>query len=158
MIPTTNSSHVAEKISPATTSETMPIAMVSNIPIGSLPGWMSRPSAPTMAPTMMSQTQCMATVYRASRSAKRDSRLGERLELAAELLDLVAQPRCVLEAQLLGGDEHLLLERDRELLELLAGHALDVGSLPAAALARDVRLVELEELGDVGYALLDLDG
>ena len=43
----------------ATSRETMPIAMVSSQPMGSDPGWKSRPSAPTIAPTMMNQMKCM---------------------------------------------------------------------------------------------------
>ena len=61
-------------------------------------------------------------------------------ELAAQLLDLVAELRRVLEPQLLGGREHLLLERDHELLELAAVDALDL--LAAARALRDVRRLE----------------
>src|SRR5262245_12331416 len=42
--------------------------------------------------------------------------LGRRLQLAAEILDLVPELGRVLEPQLLCGREHLLLERDDELL------------------------------------------
>ena len=63
----------------------------------------------------------------------------------AQRLDLVAQLRGVLEAQLLGRREHLLLERDDELLDLLARHALDLARRAPAA--RDVRRVaERQEL------------
>ena len=76
-------------------------------------------------------------------------------QLAAQLLDLVAELRGVLEAELLGGEVHLLLERDDELLELVARHPLDLG-LPAAAPRRgNVWRLEREELGDVGDALDD---
>src|SRR5579872_887290 len=75
-------------------------------------------------------------------------------QLATELLDLVAQLRGVLEAQLLGGGEHLLLELDHEALELLARHPLDLLAA-AAARRRDVRLLEREELRDVADALDD---
>ena len=87
------------------------------------------------------------------RSSSTRSR-GERDQVAAELLDLVAQLRRVLEAQLLGRLEHLLLERDHELLELLARHAPRPCRRRAAARARHVRLLEREELGDVGDALV----
>ena len=78
----------------------------------------------------------------------------ERRELAPQLLDLVAELGRVLEAELLGGGEHLLLERDHELLELVSRHALDLG-LAAATAARNRRRLEREELGDVGDALDD---
>ena len=78
-------------------------------------------------------------------------------QVAADALDLVAQFRRVLEPELLGRLEHLLLERDRKLLELLLRHALDLVAA-AAARARHVRLVEREELGDVGDALDDRQG
>src|SRR5262249_17725132 len=64
--------------------------------------------------------------------AKLRSRLGERGELAAELLDLIAELRRVLESELLGGGEHLLLERDHELLELGLVHSLDLLAAPRA--------------------------
>src|SRR6185312_1290456 len=57
-----NASHPLE-MSAATSRETMPIAMVSSQPMGSDPGWKSRPSAPTIAPTMMNQMKCMAARY-----------------------------------------------------------------------------------------------
>ena len=77
-------------------------------------------------------------------------------ELAPELLDLVPELRGVLEAQLLGGEVHLLLEGDDELVELVARHPLDLGGLPTpAARRRNVRGLEREELGDVRHALHD---
>src|SRR6185437_5058491 len=63
------------------------------------------------------------------------------LQLAPQLLDLVAELRRVLEAQLLRGDVHLFLERDDELLELLARHAFDLLRAPATP-RRDVRRFE----------------
>src|SRR5262245_32908285 len=81
-------------------------------------------------------------------------RLGERVQLAAQLLDLVAELRGVLEAELLCRDVHLLLERHDELLELLAAHPGDL-LLPSPTPARDGRRLEREELGDVGDALDD---
>ena len=65
----------------------------------------------------------------ASRMKTRTStvrRAGARVELAAEGLDLVAELRCVLEAQLLGGREHLFLEGDQEPVELVGRQALDL--------------------------------
>ena len=90
-----------------------------------------------------------------SRSSAGPSRryLVERVQLAAQLLDLVAELGRVLEPQLLGRGEHLLLERDHELLELAAIEALDL--LAAARALGHVRRVEREELGDVGDALRD---
>src|SRR5262249_50433016 len=82
------------------------------------------------------------------------SRLFEGIQLAPELLALVAQLGCILEAQLLGCDVHLLLERDDELLELLARHALDL-LRAAPPPSWDMRRLEREELGDVGDALRD---
>src|SRR5262245_47221565 len=82
----------------------------------------------------------------------------QRLELATELLDLVAELRSVLEAELLGGEVHLLLERDDEFLELLARHPLDVGLATASPRGRDVRRLEREQLRDVGDALHDRRG
>src|SRR6478672_2464501 len=89
-------------------------------------------------------------------SGRRSDPLGGRhgLELAAELLDLVPQLGRVLEAELLGGHVHLLLERDDELLQLLRAHALDL-ALATTAARGDVRLLQSQELGDVGNALDD---
>src|SRR5438105_3861414 len=80
--------------------------------------------------------------------------LGEGEELAAELLDLVPELRRILEPELLGGREHLLLEVDDEALYLAAAHALHLAAT-AAAPARHVRLLEREKLRDVGDALDD---
>src|SRR5215211_3086535 len=38
---------------PTRSADAIPIAIVMRIPIGSTPGWKSRPSAPTMSPTMI---------------------------------------------------------------------------------------------------------
>ena len=82
-------------------------------------------------------------------------RLDGSLELAPQVLDLVAELGCVLEAELLRRGEHLFLERDDELLQLLVRHPLDL-SLAAPAPAGHVRgRLEREELGDVGDALDD---
>src|SRR6476661_9594619 len=43
-------------------------------------------------------------------------------EVAAQLAQLVAQLRCVLEAQLVGGRDHLLLQLDHHALELVLWH------------------------------------
>ena len=49
------------------------MTIVAMIPIGSTPGWNNRPSAPTIAPTMMSQIQCMV------RGVPRSERVNPRL-------------------------------------------------------------------------------
>src|SRR6476660_5446619 len=134
-------------------------APVSQIGIGSGPGIASRARAPVTKPEIrIARTTLRLMLGRAyaSRSYRRSRRRRERDEVAADALDLVAQLGGVLEAQLLGGLEHLLLERDDELLELLAVHALDLVAA-AAARARDVRRFERKELGDVGDALRDRD-
>ena len=56
------------------------------------------------------------------RPARLEARLGpgpHPVEVAAQLLELVADPRRLLEAEVVGGGEHLLLERDDRPLELL---------------------------------------
>src|SRR4051794_1173427 len=65
--PTMNCSKVLEKMSPAITSEAMPMRIVTIQPIGSEPGWKSRPSAPTRAPTMIRNIQCIGLLFRVSR-------------------------------------------------------------------------------------------
>ena len=61
------------------------------------------------------------------------------VELAAEVADLVAELGRVLEAQLLGGGEHLLLELAHHLLDLADRHvALLLGAAATAALLRDL--------------------
>src|SRR4051795_739024 len=116
---------------PAITSEAMPTRIVTIQPIGSEPGWNNRPSAPTRAPTMISHTQCMRSPFGVRERKRRSGAVGcarldggERHELPPQLLDLVPQLGGVLEAQLLRRGEHLLLELDHELLELLARHPL----------------------------------
>src|SRR5205823_1553454 len=75
-----------------------------------------------------------STRDRSGSGSKRPSLSGRNgLQLAAELLDLVAQLGRILEAELLGGHVHLLLERDDQLLELVRGHALDVALAAASA-------------------------
>src|SRR4051812_40276799 len=78
---------------------------------------------------------------------------GLLVQLAAHLADLVAQLRGVLEAQLLGGDEHLLLELDDRALELGRRHVDAL--LAAAASALGHLALAHQELGDVGDALDD---
>src|SRR5436190_14581071 len=80
-------------------------------------------------------------------------RPGGAVELVAEVLDLVPELRRVLEPQLLGRGEHLLLELDDQLLELLRRANLLVSAGPPARRARDLGL-EREELADIGDALL----
>src|SRR5947207_749028 len=79
----------------------------------------------------------------------------ERLEIPTQVLDLVAELRRVLEPQLLGGEVHLLLERDHELLELLARHPLDLRRTAPPPRGRYRRRLELEQLRDVGDTLRD---
>ena len=62
MTPMMNASHPLE-IAAAMIIEMIPMAMVRSQPIGSEPGWKSRPSAPTIAPTMMNHIQCMAVGF-----------------------------------------------------------------------------------------------
>src|SRR5215216_3527778 len=59
------------------------------------------------------------------------SRSGRLVELAPQLADLVAQLGRVLEAELLGGGEHLLLELHDRLLDLVRLH-VDALLAPAA--------------------------
>src|SRR3954453_13622054 len=85
--------------------------------------------------------------------ASRGPGLGFQLvQLAAQRLDLVAQLGRVLEAQVVRGGEHLLLELDDGPAQLLGRHAL----LPRASAATGA-LGELgldgKEVGDVGDAL-----
>src|SRR3954452_598444 len=73
-----------------------------------------------------------------------------------QLADLVAQARGVLEAQVLGGGEHLLLELDDRLLHLGQREVLGLDALAVAAPPALRRLaLGLEELGDVADALDD---
>src|SRR5215216_4428681 len=58
---------IPPKISPATIREAMPIRIVTIQPIGSAPGWNSRPRAPTIAPTMMSHIHSMSGFVSARR-------------------------------------------------------------------------------------------
>src|SRR3954471_13454772 len=77
-------------------------------------------------------------------------------QLAAQLADLVAQPRRVLEAQILGRGEHLLLELDDRLLHLGQRHVLRLRAPtvgPPPALRR--LALGLQELRDVADALDD---
>src|SRR5262245_21157298 len=83
--------------------------------------------------------------------------LGRRrglVELSAQVADLVAQLRRVLEPQLLRRREHLLLERDDRLLDLVRLH-VDPLLAPAAAPARRHLALAHEELRDVGDPLDD---
>src|SRR4051812_31935696 len=102
------------------------------------------------------------TAARSAASSLTRGRLRRRLvaldlrELAPQLADLVAQPRRVLEAQVLGGGEHLLLELDDRLLHLGEREIVGLDPLavaPAPAL-RGLAL-GLQELRDVADALDD---
>src|ERR1700751_5050152 len=110
----------------------------------------SRP--PPEPPWPHSPTSCCAASGR-SRRLRRS--LLERLQVAPQVLDLVAELRGVLESQLLGGEVHLLLERDHELLELLARHPLDLRRAAPPPRGGHRRRLELKQLRDVRDALGD---
>src|SRR4051795_3425291 len=105
------------------------------------------------------------TAARSAASSLTRERLRRRLvaldlrELAPQLADLVAKPRRVLEAQVLGGGEHLLLELDDRLFHLGEREilGLDAAAVAAAAALRGLAL-RLEELGYVADALDDRRG
>src|SRR5688500_7609935 len=75
------------------------------------------------------------------------------VQVATQVADLVAQLGGVLEAQLVRGGQHLLLELHQQLLDLLGGH-LGIALLAPASALGDLRLA-LHELRDVGDALDD---
>src|SRR3954469_3867109 len=81
------------------------------------------------------------------------------VELAPQDLDLVAQLGRVLEAEVVGGGQHLLLELHDRAGDLLRRHALLVRGAAAAparpALRHPAAALLREEVGDVGDALLD---
>ena len=120
----------------------------STIPAGSSGSTPSSTSS-RAASGMRKETRCTP------REATAGSRLPERrgVQLAPQLADLVAQLGGVLEAQLLGRGEHLLLELDDRRLDLGRRH-VDLLLAPAAALGRDLG-VRHQELRDVGDALDD---
>src|SRR5206468_860905 len=101
---------------------------------GPTPGSSRRPSA--------SRGQPVAAPPRTKRGSPPRSPSGrgvrERgLEIAAQVLDLVAQLGRVLEAQVLGGREHLLLELDDRALQLVSAH-LGLTRALAPPAARDL--------------------
>src|SRR5437764_922723 len=105
---------------------------------------------------------CRAIVASAGRAtsgrASARGRLGrvDLAQVAAQVAQLVADLRGVLEAQLLGGELHLLLELYDHALELVSGELAARGAAPAPAFARARDLgLRVEELGDVGDALDD---
>src|SRR3954471_2220946 len=80
-------------------------------------------------------------------------------QLAPQLADLVTQPRRVLEAEILGRGEHLLLQLDDRLLHLGERHVLRLRAPALAAPPALGRLaLGLQELGDVADALDDRRG
>src|SRR4051794_38414655 len=81
----------------------------------------------------------------------------ELFELAPQLLDLVAQLRRVLEAQLVGGQQHLLLELHDGARQLVRGHRLLAlaAALPAAGRGPRHLRVERQEVAYVRDPLLD---
>src|SRR5579863_9536184 len=130
---------------PPTTDPPSPRPIVAQIGIGSGPGTASRARPPTTSPQsriamMNSRSDTGPSVSRAPVGSGRR----ERAELAAEVLDLVAELRRVLEPELPGGVEHPLFEGDHELLELGAIEALDRPASPRAP--GHVRGFEGEEL------------
>src|SRR3954447_20022938 len=75
------------------------------------------------------------------------------LQLPVEGLDLVAELGGVLEAEVLRGGQHLLLQLHHRLADLLCRHAL---GLPVAPAAGGGHLgLDRQEVADVGDALLD---
>ena len=90
------------------------------------------------------------------------ARAGDRLDflhvaqLSPQLADLVAQLRRVLEAEVVGGGDHLLLELDDHPLQLVLWHFLGLrtGGAALAPPLRHLRL-RLQELGDIGDPLDD---
>src|SRR5688500_12519280 len=86
-------------------------------------------------------------------------------ELPLQVVDLVPQPRRVLEAEVDGGLVHLLLEREDEALELAGAEVLDLalalgvvgGPPPTTVAAGDRRalLGPTDEAEDVGDGLAD---
>src|SRR6476619_5794659 len=75
-----------------------------------------------------------------------------RVEVRSELLELVADPGRLLEAEIVGRCEHLLLELYDELLELLRG--LGGGPIAAAPAAAGRIRLHRKELRHVGDPLL----
>src|SRR5215218_9744963 len=124
---------------------------------------------PTLAPGADDRSRALADRDDGGAATPRRPRLGLSLrrrlvaldvrDLAPQLADLVAQPGRVLEAQVLGRREHLLLELDDRLLDLGQRHVLRLRALALRAPAALRRLaLGLEELGDVADALDDRRG
>src|SRR4029453_1710448 len=152
MMPTMNSSTPLLKISPATTSDAMPIRIVSSQPIGSTPGWKSLPSAPTIAPTMMSHIQCMGRRFPGRRGGNNSLRGGLELSFLrfelfvgqdAGVVEVTQLPKVRLDVAL-----HLRLLRP-------AHHVLHLLPPLLETLDADASLGELERLGPVDRPLLD---
>src|SRR4051812_46828423 len=86
------------------------------------------------------------------RKARGASGRGRGVEFAPQVADLVAELGGVLEPQILGRRQHLLLELDDRALELLGGHVRLALAAGAPALVGHLALGH-EELRDVGDAL-----
>src|SRR3954466_11166852 len=75
------------------------------------------------------------------------------LQLPVESLDLVAELGGVLEAEVLRGGQHLLLQLHHRLADLLGRHALGFAVTPGAR-GRHLGF-DRQEIGDVGDTFLD---
>src|SRR3954453_5158502 len=142
----------AAAIPPPRNEPKTPSVIVNGTLIGSGPGTAQRARPPMMKPE--SRTWMIAPSTRATYPVSGRGNLCGRLQLAPQVLDLVAQLGRVLEAQLLGGGEHLLLELDHELLDLGRLHVDLLVGAPAAALGGHLG-VRHQELRDVRDALDD---
>src|SRR6266536_1618048 len=101
----------------------IPSAIVAPIDIGSGPGTARRASAPTIRPPTRSRMMKRSRPMRRPYYLGLGRRFGCGLQLPPQVLDLVPELGGVLETQLLGGGEHLLLELNHELLELGRRHS-----------------------------------
>src|SRR4051794_4705465 len=98
----------------------VPSGVAVKVPFAQAPlTWTARPSCSPKVEWIAS-IACWASVSVAAigRPYELQLRLVQLAQLAAQLADLVAQARGVLEAQVVGRRQHLLLELDDRLLEL----------------------------------------